>query len=315
MVGGNYAIRGDAIHEEDVGADDGAFANDGFAAQHGGVGVDDDVVANGGVALDVFDGKSGEAEGEGAGAERDTLVQFDVVADFGGFPDDDAGGVVNEEGATNAGAGVNVGAGFGMGPLAHDAGDDGYIEKIEFVGEAVAGNGHQAGIGEQDLGEGEGGGVAIVGGLHVGDQELAHGGQGVEKGAQNAVGFGVEILDLGQAGTFGAGGFADPAVGQGAANFVVKQSPGFAQAPDEKNAEFGAVYACGTDAAGKEDVEQDAQGLHGVAGRGGVGQQGIGGIHFYMVEEFAQGTGGHADFGFRRTHLAEVRGGAGFLFH
>ena len=144
--------------------------------------------------------------------------------------------MVDEEGAADAGAGMDIGAGLGVDPLAHDAGDDGDAELIELVGEAVRGDGQEAGVGQQDFGEGERGGIAVVGRLHVGDEELADLGERVEEGAEDAVGLAVEVVDLGRAGTFDAGGLADPAVGQGAADLAVEQAPGLAQPPDQKDA-------------------------------------------------------------------------------
>lgn len=194
---GDEAVGGGAFHEEDVAGDNGAVAEGGVAAEDGAVGVDDDVVFDGGVALDVFDGAAVFVEGEAFGTKGDALVEFDVVADMGGFTDDDAGAVVDEESVADGGAGVDIDAGEGVDAFAHDAGDEGEVEAVEFVGDAVGGDGEKAGVGEFDFGVAEGGGVAVISGLYVGDEGLADGGEGLEEGVEELLGGGGEVVDGG----------------------------------------------------------------------------------------------------------------------
>ena len=238
-----------------------------------------------------------------------------MVADLGGLADDDAGGVVDEEGAADAGAGMDVGAGLGVDPLAHDAGDDGHAELVELVGEAVRGDGQQSGIGQQDFREGQRGGIAVVGRLHVGHEQLAHAGQRVEERLQDAVGFAVEVVDLGRAGAFDARGLADPAVGQGTADFPAQQAPGFAQPADQEHAQFRAVHRRGADLAGKHRVQQHAQRVHHVLRRRTVRQQPVGRIRGFAVEQPRQRIGRLADFRFRRVGRAQMLRLGHVLFH
>lgn len=194
---GDKAVGGGAFHEEDVAGDDGVVAEGGVAAEDGAVGVDDDVVFDGGVALDVFDGAAVFVEGEAFGAEGDALVEFDVIADMAGFTDDDAGAVVDEKAGADGGTGVDVDAGEGVDAFAHDAGDEGEVEAVELVGEAVGGDCEEAGIGEFDFGVAEGGGVAVVGGLYVGDERLSNGGKGLKKGFGELCGGGLRVVEGG----------------------------------------------------------------------------------------------------------------------
>ena len=80
-------VRRDVVDDDAVGADLGAVA-DRDRAQQLGPGADRDVVLHGRVAL---------AGGKAGPAERDALVQRDVVADLGRLADHDAHPVVDEE--------------------------------------------------------------------------------------------------------------------------------------------------------------------------------------------------------------------------
>src|SRR5207248_11354766 len=93
-VGGDLVERGHAGGDEDVAADEGAAADDRVAAEDCRPGVDGHVVFDRGVA---FLAAEALAEGGGEGAEGHALVDLHVVSDFGGFADDHAGAVVDEE--------------------------------------------------------------------------------------------------------------------------------------------------------------------------------------------------------------------------
>ena len=64
------------------------------------------------------------------GAKCDALVEFDVPAYYGGFADDDAGGVVDEEAFAYFGAGVNVDAGPSVAVLRHNPRNKGNAEGV-----------------------------------------------------------------------------------------------------------------------------------------------------------------------------------------
>ena len=87
-----------------VGADFGVFA-DGDGSQNLRAGADDDIVFNRGVAFAAL-----AAVGLGA-AEGNAVVHGYIVADDGGFADDDAHAVVNKEIFADLGAGVDFHAG------------------------------------------------------------------------------------------------------------------------------------------------------------------------------------------------------------
>ncbi len=192
----------------------------------------------------------------------------------------------------------------------------GTLELVQLVGEAVGGDGQQAGIGEQDLREGQRGRIAVVGGLHIGDEQLAHRGQRVQEGLEDAVRLVVEIVDLGRVGAFDAGGLADPAVGQGAADLAVEQAPGFAQPPDQKDAQFRGIHRGGAlILPGNITSSRTRSASTVLRGVGAWRQQGVRRIDLDVVEQPRQIAGGLADFRLGRPHGARTMVFHGFLFH
>lgn len=85
-------------------------------------------------------------------AEGHPLVEHDPIADLGGLADHHAHAVVNEEAATNAGAGVDLDPGEEARDLRDQTGDERYATAMDGVGDAVQSNGVQAGV-EQHLGQ------------------------------------------------------------------------------------------------------------------------------------------------------------------
>jgi hypothetical protein len=61
----------------------------------------------------VFDGRVALARGEAGAAERDALVERDVVADLRGLADYDAGTVIDEQALADLGAGMDLDPGRG----------------------------------------------------------------------------------------------------------------------------------------------------------------------------------------------------------
>ena len=84
-------------------------------------------------------------------AERHALVDLDVLADDGGFPDHHAGAVVDAEPLADGGAGVNVDAGAQVGVLGQDARQDRDPQPVQRVRHAVDVDGEEAGVGGDHL--------------------------------------------------------------------------------------------------------------------------------------------------------------------
>jgi len=185
IFGADAGVCGDGLGDEDVAVDDGAGADEGFSAEDGGAGVDGDIIFEGGVS---FGAAKRLAAAGGESAECDALVDLDVFADDRGFADDDAGAVIDEEEFVDGGAGVDVDAGDAVGVFGHDAGDEGDLEAMEFVGDAEDGDREEAGVGEDDFIGIGGGGVAVEGGLNIGGQERSQLRHGAEEFADDDVG-------------------------------------------------------------------------------------------------------------------------------
>lgn len=109
----------DGAGDEGVGANDRISADDRFTAEDRRTGVNGHVVFNGGVALHTAQALAAPG---GQTTEGDTLINFHMLANDGGFTDDDAGTVINEEVTANGGAGMDIDAGDAVGMLGHDAG-------------------------------------------------------------------------------------------------------------------------------------------------------------------------------------------------
>ena len=84
--------------------------------------------------------------GEREGAQRDALIELDVVADLRGLADDYAGGVIDEEVPADGRAGVDVHAGDAVGPFGHDARNERHAELVQLVREAIHGHREHAGV-------------------------------------------------------------------------------------------------------------------------------------------------------------------------
>lgn len=120
----------------------------GLAAQDGGAGIDGDPILNGRVALMIAQTLAGTGR---QAAQGDALINLDPLADLGGLADDDAGSVVDEEVLADGGAGVDVNAGETVGVLGHDAGNEGHLQQVQLMCQAVDHDGVETGVGEDDL--------------------------------------------------------------------------------------------------------------------------------------------------------------------
>ena len=95
------------------------------------------------------------------------------MADGGGFADDDAGAVVDEEMRADARAGMEIAAGAFVGIFGEHARQQRNAEPVKLVRETLHGDREHAGVGEDDLLEAAGGGIAAVGGVDVGLDNFA----------------------------------------------------------------------------------------------------------------------------------------------
>lgn len=164
-------IGRDRTRDEGATADDGIFAHDGITAKNGGVCVNGYVVLNGGVTL-----FAGEALAPACrkSTESDTLVNLHVLAYHGGFANDDACAMIDKEVLADGCARMDIDARFGMGVFGHETRENGYMQKVKLVGDAVNRCRHKAWVGEDNFVEAAGSRVAIVGGVQVGFKAFAN---------------------------------------------------------------------------------------------------------------------------------------------
>ena len=119
------------------------------------------------------------------------MVDFDVAAEAGGFADDDPGAVVDEEVRANLGTGVDIGAGALVGVLGKHAREKRNAEAIELVGDALQRDREDARVGEDDFLDAARGGVAPIGGLHIGLHDVADFGETAKERHGQLVGAGL----------------------------------------------------------------------------------------------------------------------------
>ena len=165
-----------------VAADDAAVSNGCAAAKDGRVGVNHHMVADVRMPLDLLDRIAVLIQLEALGSQGDTLIQFHMVPDDRGLPYHDAGAVINKEMLADGRAGMNINPGFFMGKFRHDPGDQGHIQLIQFVRQAVDGDRVEAGIADHDLFPSAGRRIALVQGFNVQQQEPLHFRQPAGKG-------------------------------------------------------------------------------------------------------------------------------------
>ena len=89
--------------------------------------------------------------------------------------------MVDEEVLADGGAGVDVNAGETVGVLGHDAGNEGHLQQVQLMCQAVDHDGVETGVGEDDLVGVERCRVAHKGGFHVHGQVGLDAGQGLDE--------------------------------------------------------------------------------------------------------------------------------------
>lgn len=184
-------IGRDAVHEKDVCADGAPRADDCFTTDDRCAGVNGDMVLEGGMA---FLTAQLLTSGEGSGDQADALVHFHVVADEGGFTDDGAGAMINEEMGPDSGARMQIHSGAAVGPFGHDSGDEGDFAQVQLMSHSLDGDGFDEGVRDDDFLLAEGGGIAVVSGFGVGLKQFSDAGQFGEEIEGQIMGSGPKVL-------------------------------------------------------------------------------------------------------------------------
>ena len=105
-------------------------------------------------------------------AERDALINLDVVADVGRLTDNHAGAVVDKEVLADGCAGVDVNAGTAVRMLGHDARDIRNVPDIQLMCNAVRENCTQSRIRQNNLFFAARSRIAVESCFHVDEQQL-----------------------------------------------------------------------------------------------------------------------------------------------
>ena len=119
--------------------------------------------------------------GERQRAEGYALIEAAPLPDDGGFADDHACPVIDEEFFINGRARMDIDAGGGMGHLGNDARDDRHAEVVQLVRDAVVRHGEQRGVTENGFPGAGRGGIALIGRLGVGREQPADVGEALHE--------------------------------------------------------------------------------------------------------------------------------------
>ncbi len=160
-------VGGDRSCDPDARPDHAVMADYGVTTKDRCVGVNHHMVFDGRVAFGASNQFTGSIGGKAQSAQRDSLIDLDVIADFAGFPDYDTRTVIDEEVIADFCTGVDIDAGLFVGPFAHHAWNEGNLESVQFVGDPVDGDCFEAWKAEHDFIAIGHAGIAGVGGVHV----------------------------------------------------------------------------------------------------------------------------------------------------
>src|SRR5690606_12296025 len=173
---GDVAAGMHVLGQPDIAADDAALAQ-GNPSQDGGAGVYDHIVFDDGMSRQPLLQRAVLVGGKALGAQGDRLVDAHAFADDGGFADDYAGAVIDEEAAADLGAGVDVDTRLAVGQFGSYPGQEGQALAVQLVRDPMVDHGFHAGIAQQHFVDGARGRVAMVGGQGVAVEQAAYLGQ------------------------------------------------------------------------------------------------------------------------------------------
>ena len=143
---------------------------DGDAAEDRGIRIDGNVVLDDRVTWDV-EHIALLVILETLGTKGDTLIESDVIANDRGLTDDDTRAVVDGEILADLSTWMDVDTCLGVGQLGDDTRDDGHLQLMQSMGDAVVGHRVHDGIAEDDLAVVPGGRIGVEHGLHVGIEQ------------------------------------------------------------------------------------------------------------------------------------------------
>ena len=149
----------------DVASDDGMVAN-GDAPEDRGIGVDGDVVFDDWVARHIED-VALLVILETLGTEGDTLIERDVGTNDTGLANDDTRTMVDGEVFAYLSSWMNVDTRLGVSQLCDDTRDDGHLQLMQLMGDAIVGHRVDHGVAEDNLAIVRCSRIVVEHGLHI----------------------------------------------------------------------------------------------------------------------------------------------------
>jgi hypothetical protein len=140
------------------------------------------------MAVDAFNRIALCIEGEALGAESHSLVEADILSDYGGLSYYHSRAVVDEETLVDLSSGVNIDSGLRMGYFRDDPRNERYLFEIEKVGDPVIGESEKAGVGEYGFSDTVTRRVSLIGGFRVAGEEVADRREGLDKASHYLLG-------------------------------------------------------------------------------------------------------------------------------
>ena len=184
-------IRRYRVREPNVTSNGGVMA-DSDTTKYGGVGVDSDIVLDNRVTRDI-EHVSLFVVLETLGTEGNTLIEGDVIADDGGFANDNARAVIDGEVLADLRTRMDVDARLGVSQLCDDARNDRYLQLMQAMSDAIVGHSVHDGIAEDDLSVVRSGRVGIKHSLNIGIKQAFDLRQRIDELHGQALGFGIDL--------------------------------------------------------------------------------------------------------------------------
>src|SRR5215213_6588289 len=155
------------MREPDVAAYDTSTPDDGLAAENGRARVNNHIVFNARVSFGIANEFARRVFVKRERAERDALIELDVVAYAGRAAYDYARAVVYEEVRADFRPRMNIYPRAVVRVLGHDARDERDVHAVQHVRQPVDHYGIDARVAEDNLVKAGGRGVAFIGGLNI----------------------------------------------------------------------------------------------------------------------------------------------------
>ena len=149
----------------------------GHASQNGSIGINDYIIFQNRVSGNTFDGIAIVVQREAFGSQRDTLIEFYVIANDTGCTNHHACSVVYCEMMSYFCSRVDIYSGFRVCHFCNVSGNQRYTQYQQFMGYSVVTDGTDGRIAADYFTKTGSGRVSVIGCFYIGSQNAAHFGQ------------------------------------------------------------------------------------------------------------------------------------------